>query len=575
MNQDSLSQQIVLTVDTVQDQNDGSAINGLSLRDAIIQANALPTQKHIINLPSGNYNLSLSTDGSLNIFSNIEIIGASAGDTIISAGFLGDRIFNVFSLLTLANVTLQDANITGEGGAININAGARAIIDNTIIANNRTTGNGGGIANNGYLELNDSVVLLNTSNGDGGGIYTASTEAGQATAIINRSTIAFNSSIATTDDSGNTVGGRGGGICKSTVDESTDSILNVFNSTVSNNLAVTGGGIATGFTASADTPTRVDRTHIINSTIVQNQATSGSGIFSNPEVQGGASAIFGSTILINSIVADNQGGLNIQGTFDNTSSYNFIGSSSNSGLITSKNNQIGVSSNPLDPLLSDLPETFETTDGASKILVHSPLPNSPVINIGNNSAINIQSISSTLAITDQTQNARILVGTVDLGSVEYNNVGTVEDSLLNEPVYRFQNNQRQGTYLFTRQDERQNILLNYPQFTEEGLAFKVGIAPDDDLVAMYRFQNEDIPGTYLYTNAIERQSVLQNYPNFVEEGLAFYVYGADANQGRDIYRLQNTAQPGTYLFVTEAEKDNILGTYKNFISEGVAFEVNL
>ncbi|MFM6307457.1 MAG: hypothetical protein ACKPGB_04155, partial [Dolichospermum sp.] len=49
---------IVLTVTTTADQNDGSATGGLSLRDAILIANANPTTDYEIQLTGGTtYNL--------------------------------------------------------------------------------------------------------------------------------------------------------------------------------------------------------------------------------------------------------------------------------------------------------------------------------------------------------------------------------------------------------------------------------------------------------------------------------------------------------------------------------------
>ena len=39
----------------------------------------------------------------------------------------------------------------------------------------------------------------------------------------------------------------------------------------------------------------------------------------------------------------------------------------------------------------------------------------------------------------------------------------------------------------------------------------------------YRFQNLDVPGTYIFVGSDERLNILDNYPNFVEEGIAFEV----------------------------------------------------
>ncbi|WP_330203457.1 peptidylprolyl isomerase [Cyanobacterium sp. DS4] len=187
-------------------------------------------------------------------------------------------------------------------------------------------------------------------------------------------------------------------------------------------------------------------------------------------------------------------------------------------------------------------------------------------------------------------------------------------SSLKTPLYRFQNQDLPGTYLFVGEEERKNILRNFRNFKEEGLAFKsasqangdtiktgetditikatnllgesaqqsfnvsvTGDVPEnenqDQLIRFNRFQNRDIPSTYLYASEEESRSIRQNYTNFIEEGIAFYTYGADANLGQDIYRFQNTSQPGTYLFVGEEEKNSILANYPQFVLEGVAFEV--
>ncbi len=149
------------------------------------------------------------------------------------------------------------------------------------------------------------------------------------------------------------------------------------------------------------------------------------------------------------------------------------------------------------------------------------------------------------------------------------------DSLLKTPLYRFQNQEQVGTYLYATGGESESIRRNFPQFAEEGFAFFVGMSPNDDLTPMYRFHNNDIPGTYLYAGEEESQTIRQNYDNFREEGLAFYVYGAGSNQGTSIYRFQNVNIPGTYLFVGDTERRNILANFPNFVEEGIAFKVEI
>ncbi|BAQ59690.1 alkaline phosphatase [Geminocystis sp. NIES-3708] len=144
------------------------------------------------------------------------------------------------------------------------------------------------------------------------------------------------------------------------------------------------------------------------------------------------------------------------------------------------------------------------------------------------------------------------------------------DALLNSPFYRFQNSDFHGIYIWAGDKERQTINQNYPNFKEEGVAFKVAIEPNDNLIQFNRFQNE--LGAYLYVGEAESQNIRENYPNFKEEGIAFYALDGNANRGIDIYRLQNTQQPGTYIFVGEEEKNNILANSPQFQLEGVAFE---
>lgn len=148
------------------------------------------------------------------------------------------------------------------------------------------------------------------------------------------------------------------------------------------------------------------------------------------------------------------------------------------------------------------------------------------------------------------------------------------DSLMNTPIYRLQNLDQAGTYLYAGEEELRNIRLNYPQFNLEGLAFNVSVTPDDDLMTIYRFQNTDVVGTYLFVGEEEKNNILTKYPNFILEGIAFHVFPPDSGIGDPIYRFQNSDVAGTYLFVGETEKNNIIINYPNFSLEGIAFNVN-
>ncbi|MDJ0903037.1 MAG: PQQ-dependent sugar dehydrogenase [Xenococcus sp. MO_188.B8] len=146
---------------------------------------------------------------------------------------------------------------------------------------------------------------------------------------------------------------------------------------------------------------------------------------------------------------------------------------------------------------------------------------------------------------------------------------------LNTPITRFQNSDRPGTYLFAGSQESQSIRNNFPNFIEEGPAFKVATEPEDDLIGLNRFQNSNLPGTYLYAGEEESQNIRQNFPNFIEEGIAFYVHGAGAGKETPFFRFQNSLVPGTYLYATGTEADNIRANFPDFIEEGIAFEAKI
>ncbi len=150
-----------------------------------------------------------------------------------------------------------------------------------------------------------------------------------------------------------------------------------------------------------------------------------------------------------------------------------------------------------------------------------------------------------------------------------------DGDLFTTPIIRFQNSDLPGTYLFAGEAESQGIRANFPNFIEEGQAFKVAVEEGDDLIRINRFQNSNVPGTYLYAGEAESQGIRANFPNFIEEGVAFYVYDGAANRGVDFYRFQNTSVPGTYIFVAGEERQNILTNFPNFEEEDVAFEVEI
>ncbi|MGB3418884.1 MAG: bluetail domain-containing putative surface protein [Dolichospermum sp.] len=300
---------IILTVNTTADQNDGSATNGLSLRDAILIANANTTNDYIIELQGGqtyfltqgnNSPLILDDEnaaktGDIDILAggNITIKSVGNGSAIIDGSQVlspfrvGDRVLHVLDggNLTLDNITITKAKLGGvwidKNGMANINnstitentsdrfiggsksQGAGIInfgtlnLTNSNITKNATDRDAGGIGNFGTANLTNSLIDNNSSANNGAGIYNEGSLTLTNTIVSNNSIINKISSYAVT--------GEGGGIYNS----DTGSIT-LINSTINQNISeFNGGGISNQGTV------------LINNSIISNNTSNytGGGIF--------------------------------------------------------------------------------------------------------------------------------------------------------------------------------------------------------------------------------------------------------------------------------------------------------
>ncbi|MFY7886345.1 MAG: choice-of-anchor Q domain-containing protein, partial [Dolichospermum sp.] len=231
---------IILTVNTTADQNDGTTTGGLSLRDAILIANADTTNDYIIELQGGQtYFLTnmvfgdlwdnTAKTGDLDILPGgkvtIKSLGTSQavidGSGLGSGYGKGNRIFHVlansnFSLdkititksavggilvdqNALANISnsiiTQNVYVSMSGGSASTRGGGISNFGNTIIQsstiNQNSSGHGGGIYNEGSLTINDSTINENNSTYDGGGIYSSGTLT-VTNSVVNSNKTGFN-----------------------------------------------------------------------------------------------------------------------------------------------------------------------------------------------------------------------------------------------------------------------------------------------------------------------------------------------------------------------------------------------
>jgi CSLREA domain-containing protein len=233
-----------LNVDSTQDSPDAkpgdgqclSKAGGCTLRAAIEEANAT-TLSDTINLPPGTYTLTVASGGgpdfaqSGRLFVNgeVQILGGDAASTIIDGGGKV-RVFETEkdSTVSLMGVTIRNGLADGASGGGILNRGNLKLAD-VVLTGNRAkgdplnaAGNGAGLSNadTATATLLNVRVTDNTADGRGGGI------ANDGSVQLMNSTVSGNASL--TDD--------GGGI-------QNDGTLSILLSEVDSNRAKSGAGI--------------------------------------------------------------------------------------------------------------------------------------------------------------------------------------------------------------------------------------------------------------------------------------------------------------------------------------------
>ena len=193
------------------------------------------------------------------------------------AGFDGGGIFNS-GTLTLIHTTLSgNATSSGDGGGIHNDGGATLTLDDSaVVSNTATAGDGGGISNVGALTVSNSSVSNNTStNGVGGGIDNA----GMLT-------------LSNTTVSGNSTTDQGGGI---------------YSSGASAVVAMTGGAVQGNTAAIAGGGIWNDGTVTLTGSTVSGNTTNGHG--GGLHNVGGASATLTNATVSNNTAPASGGGI--------------------------------------------------------------------------------------------------------------------------------------------------------------------------------------------------------------------------------------------------------------------------
>jgi Ca2+-binding RTX toxin-like protein len=439
----------ILQVDTTADQNDGSAENGLSLRDAILIANANPDTEYEIHLQGGetykltangntgvegDFDLGITGDLDISSRNNVLYIGAFDGEkaTIDASGLLNsDRVFNVLDggTLSLQNVIVTGGNPSGDGGGVKVESNGFLDLYNTNVQNNSAL-SGGGIENNseGTVVLrNGSTVSNNNASALGGGI----SNSGSLKTV--NSTIANNTVADDLSFSG------GGGIYNS-------GTLTLINTTVSGNTSRKGGGIYSSGNAIVGASVA-----LVNTTIGDNSAKfSGGGIHNTGEsiINTFNSTITNNTITVGSDILAGGGGIFnfdrgsvnlkntiVAGNFDTISSFTFRSLAPDlSGSFNGNNNNligdlqgssgtVGTGTDIVDPN----PQLSPLQDNGGDILTYALLDGSPAIDAGSNDLIATDTEdldgdgdTTELIPFDARGVARIAGDAVDIGATEAN-----------------------------------------------------------------------------------------------------------------------------------------------------------
>jgi uncharacterized repeat protein (TIGR01451 family)/CSLREA domain-containing protein len=289
-----------------------------TLRAAVEEANAL------VNCGTIPITFDFSTKttialslGELSVQHNVNIIGPPT-DPLTTYSLIikgnGSRAFHIDpgKIVSISNLTITDCVTSGDGGGV-LNNGTLTLKGVTV--NGNTAVNGGGIASvtNNSLTLINTTISGNKSSGNGGGLYNAN-----GIATLTNVTIAYN----TADSDG--VG------------------------------LESGGGI---FVTSGDVT--------LHNTIVTDSLKGKAPI----------------------TTADDVGGVNL----DAASSYNLIGITSSGGLTSGNNNQLGVASALLKPL----------QDNGGPTRTHALTYKSPAVDQGDGCVVSGCSLSSPVVDIDQ------------------------------------------------------------------------------------------------------------------------------------------------------------------------------
>ncbi|NJN84808.1 MAG: DUF11 domain-containing protein, partial [Caldilineaceae bacterium] len=318
----ALAADVTVTVDTTVDDNSKddcqAAEDDCSLRGAISLANGDAANSYTIDIPAGNYILSLTgadedanATGDLDITRNMALTGAGPQLTVIDA----DGIDRVFHIMNGARAALSDLTVTGgvrpgsgdagSGGGFYVPQ-SHLKLESVHVVTNTANWFGGGItmidAPNSLEILGDSLLKNNQTTLYGGALYQGSGTTAITDTLIISNTASRGGGIVTTGGiatltavdviSNTAVGGPGGGIwnashltlhdVKILSNTTTSEGGGLFNSLAAFGITMTGASLIQGNAAVSSNGggIHIDKgfVRLYGAHIVGNQAIYGGGI---------------------------------------------------------------------------------------------------------------------------------------------------------------------------------------------------------------------------------------------------------------------------------------------------------
>jgi hypothetical protein len=421
------AQTLSLVVDTNVDESDGDYSPGdLSLREAIELANANSGADaiHFDGALAGQpINLSL---GQLTISDDVTINGLGASLLTIDAQGVS-RVMEIGSSVTadISGLTLT-GGLADRGAGLRVGSSSTVTLTDVVVRGNESTStgfdSGGGVwnANASTLTIIDSVIADNTSAGNGGGVWNRGTlSIARSTVSGNAATGSFSSGggvvnsygdLTITDStlSGNSATYSGGAIYSVASADLTTTATRITGSTISGNTAVRGGGLFN----------YLGLTQIRHSTITANEASGeGDGVwsfgyqFSSTRTEVTSSIISGNIgdqdVFTNNLINGFfSGGYNLTG-YGNIATDAFVSTGDVSGIT--------------DPMLAAL------ADNGGPTLTHALLSGSAALDAGN-------PVFAAPPAFDQrgAPFARVFGGRIDIGALEAQTLTLVVDTDMDE-----------------------------------------------------------------------------------------------------------------------------------------------